>query len=101
MRGLGLAVDFVASSQRWGIEKPALAFFSRICEAAGLPASRIAYVGDRLDNDVLPAGAAGMFTVFIARGPWGHLHRHRPEVERADARITSLRELLDVLPAPP
>src|SRR5438046_2419194 len=60
-------------------------------------ASVIAYVGDRLDNDVLPAVEAGMFGVFIRRGPWGVLHSLRPEVERASARIESLDELADLL----
>ncbi|MGH9098837.1 MAG: HAD hydrolase-like protein, partial [Acidimicrobiales bacterium] len=44
-----------------------------------LRSEQVAYVGDRLDNDVLPAKAAGMFAVFIRRGPWGHLHARRAE----------------------
>jgi FMN phosphatase YigB (HAD superfamily) len=62
-------------------------------------AAQTAYVGDRLDNDVLPAKAAGMFAVFIKRGPWGHLHAHRPEVDQADATIHSLDQLLPVIAA--
>jgi FMN phosphatase YigB (HAD superfamily) len=59
----------------------------------GLAAEKIAYVGDRLDNDVLPAKAAGMFAVLVRRGPWGHLHAQRPEAAHADARIDTLAEL--------
>jgi FMN phosphatase YigB (HAD superfamily) len=88
-----LPVDFVASSERWGVEKPSPRFFERIVEAAGAPAASIAYVGDRLDNDILPARAAGMFTVFIRRGPWGFLHAMRPEAAQAHLRIDSLAEL--------
>lgn len=47
----------------------------------------IAHVGDRLDNDIVPAKDAGMFTAFVRRGPWGHLHARRPEVEVADLRV--------------
>jgi len=54
-------------------------------------------VGDRLDNDALPAQRVGMVGVFISRGPWGLLHSTRPEVELADARIESLVELPDLL----
>ena len=50
-------------------------------------------MGDRLDNDVLPARAAGMRTVLLRRGPWGHLHSARPDASLADARIDSLAEL--------
>jgi len=42
-----------------------------------------------------------MFAVFIVRGPWGYLQRDRPESEQADARITTLDGLLDVLPPLP
>jgi FMN phosphatase YigB (HAD superfamily) len=63
-------------------------------ELIGLPVERIAYVGDRVDNDVLPALAAGMVAVHIRRGPWGYLQQPPPNA----IRITSLDELPDVLP---
>jgi FMN phosphatase YigB (HAD superfamily) len=97
LRGLELPVDFVGSSQSWRVEKPSPEFFSRVVEVAGTRADRVAYVGDRLDNDVLPAVDAGMNGVFIRRGPWGVLHALRPEVERATARIDTLDELPGVL----
>lgn len=81
--------DLVGSSGRWGIEKPAPEFFDRIVDEAGFAPSEIAYVGDRVDNDVEPALAAGMIAVHIRRGPWGHLH---DPSERA-IRIRSLAEL--------
>ena len=52
-------VDLVGSSARWGVEKPAPAFFERIVAECGVAAAEIAYVGDRVDNDVVPALAAG------------------------------------------
>ena len=66
-------VDLIGSSGRWGVEKPAPEFFERVVEETGLAASEIAYVGDRVDNDVRPAIDAGMVAVHIRRGPWGHL----------------------------
>ncbi len=54
------------------------------------PGSRrreIAYVGDRVDNDVVPAADAGMVAVHLRRGPWGHLQADWPEVARAAIRI--------------
>ncbi|HLI65717.1 MAG TPA: HAD family hydrolase [Caulobacteraceae bacterium] len=89
--------DFIASSARWGVEKPSPAFFARVVEAASAPAAGIAYVGDRLDNDVLPAKAAGMMAIFIRRGPWGYVHATLPDVAQASARIESLDELIDIL----
>jgi HAD superfamily hydrolase (TIGR01549 family) len=97
---MGLEVEFVATSATWGVTKPDPEFFERLTRAAGLPPDRIAYVGDRLDNDVLPARRAGMAGVLIRRGPWGHLHATWPEREQADAVIDSLDELPAALHRP-
>jgi FMN phosphatase YigB (HAD superfamily) len=99
LRTLDLPVDVMGSSERWGVEKPAPAFFARVVEEASFAPEEIAYVGDRLDNDVLPAVDAGMAGVFLRRGPWGVLHAMRPEVSRATVRIESLAELPDALTA--
>jgi FMN phosphatase YigB (HAD superfamily) len=82
-------VDAVGSSETWGVHKPDPAFFTRVVELAGVEAGMIAYVGDRADNDVGPAIAAGMVGVHIRRGPWGHLQ----EPPDGAIRITSLDEL--------
>lgn len=97
LESLGLPVDFVASSERWNVKKPAPEFFQKIIGELQLAAGEIAYVGDRLDNDILPARSAGMITVFIRRGPWGFLHAQRPEAAQAHLRIENLRELPDAL----
>jgi HAD superfamily hydrolase (TIGR01509 family) len=86
-------VDAVASSESLGVWKPEPAFFERVAELAGAPAEMIAYVGDRVDNDVAPAIAAGMVGVHIRRGPWGHLQQPPPDA----IRIRSLGELPEAL----
>lgn len=93
LASLNIDADFIASSARWGVEKPSPAFFDRVVDAAGCPASEIAYVGDRLDNDVLPAQAAGMAGVFLIRGPWGVLHAQSADADRADVKIDGLDKL--------
>jgi len=85
-------VDFVGSSARWGVEKPHAAFFERVTREAGHAAGEIAYVGDRVDNDVRPALAAGMVAVHLRRGPWGFLH----EPPAGALRVGSLDELPEV-----
>jgi FMN phosphatase YigB (HAD superfamily) len=97
LQGAQVVADFIASSTGWGVEKPSPAFFARVAETAGVAAHEIAYVGDRLDNDVLPARAAGMTAVFIRRGPWGVVHAQWPEATQANMRIESLAELPDKL----
>jgi len=86
-------VDFAGSSARWGVEKPARGFFERLVAEAGFAASEVAYVGDRVDNDVEPALALGLVAVHVRRGPWGHLH----VAPSAAIRIRSLDELPEAL----
>ena len=87
-------VAFASSSERIGVAKPAPEFFVRVAALAGAEPARIAYVGDRVDNDITPALAAGMVAVHIRRGPWGHLQEPPAEA----IRISSLDELPEVLP---
>jgi len=98
LRALDLPFDFIASSAVWGVRKPAPEFFARVVAAAGVAPERIAYVGDRVDNDVLPALAAGMVSVYLRRGPWAEVQRHRPEAGRAHLTIDDLESLPNALP---
>jgi HAD superfamily hydrolase (TIGR01549 family) len=94
-----LPADAIFTSAEWGVEKPEPAFFAKAAEVARAAPGAICYVGDRLDNDVLPAARAGMMPVLIRRGPWGYLHAQRPEAARATI-VDSLLELPELL-APP
>jgi len=85
-------VDFVGSSERWGVEKPDAGFFAHIVEEAGAPAEEIAYVGDRVDNDVVPALAAGMPAVRIRRG--AHAHVESPAGTVTIGSLAALPEAL-------
>ncbi|MFD9128825.1 HAD family hydrolase [Kitasatospora sp. NPDC059571] len=92
-------VDLIATSEDWGAGKPDPAFFERIALAAPVAPGELLYVGDRLDNDVLPALSAGMRTALIRRGPWGWIQRHHPAAARSTFRIDSLAELADKVAA--
>lgn len=87
-------VEVLGSSERWQAWKPDPAFFDRIVASVGVEPAKIAYVGDRVDNDVIPALGGGMVAVHLKRGPWGHLQEPPPEA----LRIASLDELPAVLP---
>lgn len=100
LRESGLAADFIATSEGWGVAKPEAAFFAKVIEAAGQEPGRIAYVGDRVDNDVLPAREAGMLPILIRRGPWGRAQWEWPESNQAHHKIQSLAELPRLLTGP-
>lgn len=94
---MALPVDSVHTSDGWGIAKPDPAFFAKVGEVCGREPGEILYVGDRLDNDILPARTAGMRTALIRRGPWGHLHALRPEAALADHVVDGFPELVKAL----
>jgi HAD superfamily hydrolase (TIGR01549 family) len=100
LRSLRLPVDWVGTSSGWGVEKPGVRFFERVVSACGCAPVEIAYVGDRLDNDILPAAATGIRTVFIRRGPWATWAVERGGSVPADLQIDSLRQLPAVLSLP-
>jgi FMN phosphatase YigB (HAD superfamily) len=87
-------VDFVSSSERLGVEKPSAEFFERIVEMTGRPTEKVAYVGDLVHNDIVPALACGLVAVHILRGPWAYLREPPAEA----VRIRSLDELPAALP---
>jgi HAD superfamily hydrolase (TIGR01549 family) len=73
LRELNLPCDVLATSDDWGVEKPGSAFFDEMVAVSGFDRGETAYVGDRLDNDIAPAARAGLFTVWLHRGPWGYI----------------------------
>ena len=94
LRGLELPADMIATSDDWGASKPDVEFFEHVIEATPAEAEEILYVGDRLDNDIRPAVAAGLRTALIRRGPWGTIQQHDPDADRITTmRIDSLAEL--------
>lgn len=66
--GIGRFFAFVAGSGDIGAAKPSSEIFRRALALAGCGAREAVMVGDRLDNDILPAQALGMRTVWVRQG---------------------------------
>ena len=94
IRELNLATDVIVTSDDLGVEKPDPNFFHRIVSASGCPARDIAYVGDRLDNDIMPAVDVGLLACQVRRGPWAFIQG--PSV--LPSRTLSLQSLADLAP---
>ena len=71
------------------MRKPDPRFFEQVVTLAACDPAEVVYVGDRVDNDVLPALAAGLVPVHVRRGPWGRLQSAPDSV----LTIDSLAEL--------
>jgi putative hydrolase of the HAD superfamily len=100
--GLTDAFDVVVFSDLAGraLRKPHPAPFRRALAALGLPADRVVMIGDRPDEDVAGAGAAGLRAVRVTTGEYGH----RPDAPgtwlRASCLASAVRALLPHLPEP-
>lgn len=85
-RGAGVPVTCVIDSHIVGVAKPDPAIFTPALEALGLPADRVAYVGDSVVNDIGGARAAGLHPI--------QLDPYDDQAGAAHARVASLHELL-------
>ena len=97
LRAAGVEADILASSAQWGVEKPSRHFFERIIDASEVPANAIVYVGDHVANDIAPALASGLATIFIRRGPWAYLRG--AGAEEAQAQVETLADVPHVVSA--
>jgi HAD superfamily hydrolase (TIGR01549 family) len=87
-------VDLIGTSDDWGASKPDPAFFERVAEVVPAEPDEMLYVGDRIDNDIRPAIAAGMHTALVHRGPWATIQWNTQEAEKLPTfRVESLLEL--------
>ncbi|MEO7117584.1 MAG: HAD family hydrolase [Candidatus Limnocylindrales bacterium] len=94
LRALGIETEVMAMSEEMGVAKPDPAFFERALDLMGSPPpADVAYVGDRVDNDVEPSVAAGMRAVWLRRGPWAMLRRDAQT--DASLVVDSLDELVE------
>lgn len=97
LRAIGVVPEVMAMSDAMGVAKPDPAFFARCLDLmGGVAPGSVAYVGDRVDNDVLPAAAAGMRAVWIRRGPWGIIQA-APDPAAVALEVGSLAELVERL----
>lgn len=91
--GIGKYFDLVVASAEAGISKPDLNIFKLALEKADCCAENSVMIGDRLDNDIIPAKSMGMNTVWLKQG-FAVYQTAKDEREIPDFEILSLTELL-------
>jgi HAD superfamily hydrolase (TIGR01549 family) len=79
---------WVAIAEELGVFKPDVAIYEKMCALAGLPPSRVLYVGDSPVEDVVAGRKAGLMTVWV--------RRDGPEVARWAAEAEADYEVADV-----
>ena len=94
--GLVELCDSIWLSDAVGMAKPDPAFFRLALSMWSMPPERVAYVGDRPDNDVAPAKLLGMHTVRMRLGPHA-MQQPRGAGEVADWTVDTFAGLTEHL----
>ena len=94
--GLLSYVDVVVTSAEAGVAKPDPGIFRLALQAGNCSPAAAVMIGDRIDNDILPANALGFHTVWIRRG-FGQYWSFTQESEHPDYTISNLCDLNNIL----
>lgn len=89
--GIRQFIDVVIASAEEGVAKPDRRIFEIALERGGCKPSEAVMIGDRVDNDIVPAKLLGMHTIWIRQG-FGKYWRISSETEKAEAVVDSLEE---------
>ena len=93
--GIRQYIDLVIASAEEGVEKPDLRIFQLALDRADCKPEEAVMVGDRLDNDIIPANKIGMTTVWIKQG-FGGLAEPKSKDEQPDYTVDNLNKLLSI-----
>ena len=88
--------SLVVSSWDYHIMKPDARLFQIAVDLSGCRPSETAMVGDRLDNDIFPAKALGMKTIWVKQG-FGKFQTPKSAAYSPGIEIGRLSELLHIL----
>ncbi len=87
--------DVIVASAEEGVSKPDRRIFELALERADCLPCEAVMIGDRLDNDIVPANAIGMKSVWIKQG-LGQYYVVRSVEEKPDVTIDTLDKLLEI-----
>lgn len=94
--GISEYICLVVSSAEADIAKPDPAIFRLALERADCEAKNSVMIGDRLDNDIIPAKQLGMQTIWVRQGFSGMADIKNAEII-ADHTVKSIGEILSYL----
>lgn len=88
--------DLIVASAEEGVAKPDKKIFQIALERSNCEPNHAIMIGDRIDNDIVPANLLGMHTIWIKQGS-GQYWNITQEIEKADYIVNNLAELCDIL----
>ena len=89
-------IDLVIASAEEGVAKPDKRIFELALNRSNCKPGDAVMIGDRIDNDIVPAKLMGMRTIWIKQG-YGQYWNITDDAEKADRMVHSLIEICNVL----
>lgn len=89
-------IDIVIASAEEGVAKPDRRIFEIALERSNCEPANAIMIGDRIDNDVIPAKQIGMKTIWIKQG-FGQYWQITKGDEKPDYTVNNLTELCNLL----
>lgn len=89
-------IDLVVASAEEGVTKPDKKIFEIALEKSNCKPVNTVMIGDRIDNDIVPAKMLGMRTIWIKQG-FGQYWNITTENEKADCVVNNLMEICQLL----
>lgn len=93
---IGKYFDVIIASAEEGCEKPDKRIFELALKRANCSPNEAIMIGDRLDNDIVPANKIGMKTVWV-RQSFAKYQSPKNELEQPDCIINSISEIIEIL----
>ena len=88
-------IDLIVASAEEGVSKPDRRIFEIALQRSHCRPDQAVMIGDRIDNDILPAKALGMHTVWIRQGN-GRFWKVMQKEEMPENTVDRLTELCDI-----
>lgn len=89
-------IDLVVASAEEGVAKPDERIFEIALERSNCKPGNAVMIGDRIDNDIVPANLSGMHTIWVKQG-FGKYWNISQDIERADFVVDSLAGVCDIM----
>lgn len=95
-KGILKYIDLVIASAEEGVAKPDRKIFEIALSRANCLPEEAIMVGDRIDNDIIPAKQMGMKTIWIKQG-FGKYWKISSDEEKADYSVDTLTEIVSIM----
>lgn len=95
-QGILKYINLIVASAEEGVEKPDRRIFEIALERSDCKPVNAIMIGDRIDNDIVPAKRMGMSAIWIKQG-FGQYWNIKEEMERPDFVVNNLTELCNLL----